>query len=482
MNGITLFAPELTVVATALVVLLIGLFLNTESKKVLGYLASAGLFASLVLTLMNLDANAVMYSGTLTVDALSQFFKIVFLIVALLVSVASIKYTENNEHVEEYFTLVLLAVVGMMMVASSNDLLVLFISFELASISTYALAGFERRNLKSLESAMKYFIIGALSSALMLFGISFVYGLAGTTNIPEIAQNSAMLVSSPLGIVSIVLLVAGFGFKIALVPFHMWAPDTYEGSPSVVSSLLAAGSKKMGFVAAFKVFMIALVALKTELTMAFAILSVITMTLGNVIALSQNSVKRMLAYSSVAQAGYISMAFVVMSPMAITGGLFYILSHGFMKAGAFLVTAVVGYMILSENREAENVDHLENFKGLAKRMPISAFSMMIFVFALAGIPLTAGYMSKFVLFSSTIEAGLVWLAVIAILNSAISLYYYARVVKYMYFYPAEGERVSEPLPYALTLIAAVVGVLILGFWPEPFIQWAMEAANVLIAT
>jgi NADH-quinone oxidoreductase subunit N len=316
----------------------------------------------------------------------------------------------------------------------------------------------------------------------MLFGISFVYGLAGTTNIPEIAQNSAMLVSSPLGIVSIVLLVAGFGFKIALVPFHMWAPDTYEGSPSVVSSLLAAGSKKMGFVAAFKVFMIALVALKTEWTMAFAILSVITMTLGNVIALSQNSVKRMLAYSSVAQAGYISMAFVVMSPMAITGGLFYILSHGFMKAGAFLVTAVVGYMILSENREAENVDHLENFKGLAKRMPISAFSMMIFVFALAGIPLTAGYMSKFVLFSSTIEAGLVWLAVIAILNSAISLYYYARVVKYMYFYPAEGERVSEPLPYALTLVAAVVGVLILGFWPEPFIQWAMEAAKVLIAT
>jgi NADH-quinone oxidoreductase subunit N len=461
---------------------MIGVFLNTESKKVLGYLASAGLAASLILTLMNLDANAVMYSGTLTVDALSQFFKIVFLIVALLVSVASIKYTENNEHVEEFFTLVLLAVVGMMMVASSNDLLVLFVSFELASISTYALAGFERRNLKSLESAMKYFIIGALSSALMLFGISFVYGLAGTTNIPEIAQNSAMLVSSPLGIVSIVLLVAGFGFKIALVPFHMWAPDTYEGSPSVVSSLLAAGSKKMGFVAAFKVFMIALVALKTEWTMAFAILSVITMTLGNVIALSQNSVKRMLAYSSVAQAGYISMAFVVMSPMAITGGLFYILSHGFMKAGAFLVTAVVGYMILSENREAENVDHLENFKGLAKRMPISAFSMMIFVFALAGIPLTAGYMSKFVLFSSTIEAGLVWLAVIAILNSAISLYYYARVVKYMYFYPAEGERVSEPLPYALTLVAAVVGVLILGFWPEPFIQWAMEAAKVLIAT
>ncbi|MGD9779985.1 NADH-quinone oxidoreductase subunit N, partial [Methanomethylovorans sp.] len=312
------------------------------------------------------------------------------------------------------------------------------------------------------------------------FGISFIYGATGTTSIPGVAANIDILLGSPMGLLSVVLMIAGLGFKIALVPFHMWAPDTYQGSPSVVSSLLAAGSKKMGFVAAFKVFMIALIALQAEWTTAFAVLAVITMTLGNVVALSQTSVKRMLAYSSVAQAGYITMAFVVMSKTALAGAILYALSHGFMKAGAFIATAAVVYMVLSEKKDSETPDDIDNFRGLGRRMPVTALCMTIFLFALAGIPLTAGYMSKFVLFASTIEAGLVWLAVIAILNSAISLFYYARVVKYMYFLPSDGEKIAEPMPYTFAMLIAVIFVLAIGFWSEPFLYWAMEAAKVLI--
>jgi NADH-quinone oxidoreductase subunit N len=480
MENYMLLAPEIILALVGLAILLTGLFIGTNNKNILGYIASAGLIAALYLTISNISVNETMFYGTITIDALSQFFKIVFISVSLLVTIASIKYTDGNKSADEFFTLLMFSTVGMMVVASANDLITLFVGFELASLSTYALAGFEKNNPKSIEAAMKYFIIGSLSSALMLFGISFVYGMTGTTSIPGIAENAGALAASPIGLIAVVMLIAGFGFKMALVPFHMWAPDTYQGAPTVISALLAAGSKKMGFVAAFRVLVIALAVLSPTWQTAFAALAIITMTLGNVVAISQTSVKRMLAYSSVAQAGYIAMAFAVMTPMALAGGVLYTLSHAFMKTGAFLVVAVVGYMVLSDNKNAKDIDHLDNFKGLAKRMPLTAFSMMVFVFALSGIPPTAGYMSKFILFSSTIESGLVWLAVIAILNSALSLYYYARIVKYMYFLPASGGKVSEPLPYAIAIILALAGVLVIGIWPEPFVYWAMEAAKVLM--
>ncbi|MDD2615163.1 MAG: F(420)H(2) dehydrogenase subunit N [Methanosarcina sp.] len=481
MENLMFLAPELAVVVTGLIVLLIGVFMSPQAKNVLGYLATLGVLAALVLTVQSFGTEATMFFGTLSIDALSQFFKLVFLAVSLMVSLASIKYNENSDHTEEFYALVLFATFGMMVVASANDLILLFCAFELASLATFALAGFEKRNARSLEGAMKYFIIGAISSALMLFGISYVYGATGTTSIPMIAANSALLIENPIGLVSVVLLIAGFGFKMALVPFHMWAPDTYQGSPSVVSALLAAGSKKMGFVAAFRVFILALAALQPDWQLAFTILAVVTMTFGNVIAVSQTSVKRMLAYSSLAQAGYIAMAFVVMTPMALTGGIFYTLAHAFMKAGAFIAAGAVVWMITSQKTGNLDVpDHLDSFRGLGKRMPLAALSMTVFVFALAGIPPTAGFMAKLVLFSSTIQAGMTWLAVIAILNSALSLFYYARLVRYMYFLPPEGKKIGMPFPYAAAILLAVAGVLAMGIWPEPFMQWAMDAAQVLI--
>lgn len=474
-------APELAVVATGLIVLLIGVFMSPQAKNVLGYLATLGVLAALVLTIQNFGTATTMFFGTLSIDALSQFFKLVFLAVSLIVSLASIKYNENSDHTEEFYALVLFATFGMMVVASANDLVLLFCAFELASLATFALAGFEKKNARSLEGAMKYFIIGAISSALMLFGISYVYGATGTTSIPMIAENATLLAENPIGLVAVVLLIAGFGFKMALVPFHMWAPDAYQGSPSVVSSLLAAGSKKMGFVAAFRVFIVALAVLQPDWQFAFTLLAVVTMTFGNVVAVSQTSVKRMLAYSSIAQAGYITMAFVVMTPMALTGGIFYTLAHAFMKAGAFIAAGAVVWMVSSQKTGNLDIpDHLDSFRGLGKRMPLAALSMTVFVFALAGIPPTAGFMAKLVLFSSTIQAGMTWLAVIAILNSALSLFYYARLVRYMYFLPPEGKKIGMPFPYAAALLLAVAGVLAMGIWSEPFMQWAMDAAQVLI--
>jgi NADH-quinone oxidoreductase subunit N len=481
MENLMFLAPELAVVATGLIVLLIGVFMSPQTKNMLGYLATLGVLAALALTIQSFGTEATMFFGTLSIDALSQFFKLVFLAVSLIVSLASIKYNENSDHTEEFYSLVLFATFGMMVVASANDLILLFCAFELASLATFALAGFEKRNARSLEGAMKYFIIGAISSALMLFGISYVYGATGTTSIPMIAENATLLAENPIGLVAVVPLIAGFGFKMALVPFHMWAPDAYQGSPSVVSSLLAAGSKKMGFVAAFRVFIVALAALQPDWQLAFTILAVVTMTFGNVVAVSQTSVKRMLAYSSLAQAGYIAMAFVVMTPMALTGGIFYTLAHAFMKAGAFIAAGAVVWMITSQKTGNLDIpDHLDSFRGLGKRMPLAALCMTVFVFALAGIPPTAGFMAKLVLFSSTIQAGMTWLAVIAILNSALSLFYYARLVRYMYFLPPEGKKIGMPFPYAAALLLAVAGVLAMGIWPEPFMQWAMDAAQVLI--
>ncbi len=483
-----LLAPEILLTIVGLAVVIMGLLMSDKSKNMLGYFSAAAVFVSLISVVLIKGTGSFFYNA-LVIDPLSQIFKLIFLIVSLMVVIASIHYFRDNRNQDEYYALLLLATVGMMVVASANDLLALFVGFELASMSTYVLAGFEKKNPASLEAALKYFIIGSLSSALMLFGMSFVYGITGTTNIPAIIEffnANTMMATSSLNIIAMIFLVAGFGFKMALVPFHMWAPDTYEGSPTVVSALLAAGSKKMGFVAAFRILVLALVAIRMDIQLAFAVLAVITMTYGNVVAISQRSIKRMLAYSSIAQAGYISLAFVVMTQMSIAGGVLLALGHALMKGGAFIAVALVGYMVLSDNKNAKNTDDLGNFAGLGKRAPITAFSLLVFFLALAGIPPSAGFIGKFVIFYSvTIEAiaqssnWLLFIVIIAILNSALSIYYYARVIKYMYVMPPSGDKIKEPALYVIAILLAVIGTIGIGIYPEPFINMAMDAAKVL---
>jgi len=491
------YAPlwgEALLTALAVLILLLGAMMK-NGGKLPGYLSLAGLVAALGLVASNLFiAPTLFFFDTISVDPLSQFFKAVFLIVSLLVVIASLsKYTGKGA--DEYFALLLFATVGMMIVSSSVDLVTLFVGFELASLSTYAMAAFDKTK-KNLEAAMKYFIYGSVSSAFMLFGFSLLYGMTGSTRLADIAAASVESFGAAT-LVALLFVIAGFAFKMALVPFHMWAPDTYEGAPALVSALLAAGSKKMGFAAAFRVLLIALVAMRVEWYLAFAILAAVTMTLGNLAACWQNNVRRILAYSSIAQAGYIAIAFVVVGAaygdapvnvlnlgmfpadqLGIAGALLLILGHALMKTGAFIGSAQVASMV--SRSDAEDPDDISNYAGLASRAPVTAFCMLIFMFALAGIPPTAGYIGKFVLFSSAIYSGLVWLAVLAILNSALSLVYYLRIISYMYLKEPAGPKIAESKGYMAALVLTMLGVVYIGVFPDQFINWALQAATVLL--
>jgi proton-translocating NADH-quinone oxidoreductase chain N len=481
--------PEALLTILAVLIVLLGSLIK-KGGKLTGYLSLIGLVAALgmVSTTIMIPKPEIFFFDTISVDGLSQFFKAVFLIVSLLVVIASLSKYINVPGGDEFYALLLMATVGMMVVASSIDLVSLFVGFELASLSTYGLAAFDKSR-KNLEAAMKYFIFGSVSSALMLFGFSLLYGMAGTTKIASIAT-IALGTMSPAIVVALIFVIAGFAFKMALVPFHMWAPDTYEGAPPLVSALLAAGSKKMGFAAAFRVIIVALIAVRMEWYLAFAILAAITMTLGNLVACWQNNVRRILAYSSIAQAGYISIAVVVVGAAAnlpnsqsiaqigIAGGLLLILAHALMKTGAFIGTAQVASGIAKD--EKTDPDDISNYAGLGRRAPVTAFCMMVFMFALAGIPPTAGFVGKFVLFSSAIYAGLVWLAALAIFNSALSLYYYLRIINYMYLKEPAGPKIAESRGYAVALILTMLAVFWVGLLPQGFVNWAMQAAMVLL--
>ncbi|HQF16609.1 MAG: F(420)H(2) dehydrogenase subunit N [Methanosaeta sp. PtaB.Bin039] len=475
---------------TTLGLLVIAIGIATKGRSgIVGIISLIGLVASLGLVL-TAKTGTIFFYETISVDGFSQFFKAVFIVVSLLVVIAAMSKYNGRKGGDEFFGLLLLATVGMMVVSSAIDIVTLFVGFELASLSTYALAGFDKSR-KNLEAAMKYFLFGSVSSAFMLFGFSLLYGMTGSTRIAEIAS-VALADFSPAVLVALIFVIAGFAFKMALVPFHMWAPDTYEGAPPLVSALLAAGSKKMGFAAAFRILFVALVALRFEWYMAFAILAAVTMTLGNLVACWQNNVRRILAYSSIAQAGYIAIAVVVVGAGAgmstpdgysvpqfgLAGALLLILGHALMKTGAFIGTAQVADMVGKSGDT--DPDDISNYAGLYKRAPITALCMAIFMLALAGIPPSAGYIGKFVLFGSAIYAGLVWLAVLAILNSALSLYYYLRIISYMYLKDPNGGRISEPKGYVLSLLVTLIGVLWIGLAPQGFIDWAIQAAAVLL--
>jgi NADH-quinone oxidoreductase subunit N len=470
--------PEILVALTALAVLLLDLFAGRE-RRVVASVSLLGLVVALLATLQTYGMRESLYGGSFLVDGFSFFFKIIFLSVALLVVLASVTDRVREGADGEFLLLLLLATLGMMVVSSAGDLLTLFLGIEMASLSTYVLAGFRKDKVTS-EAAMKYFVMGALSSAMILFGISLLYGVTGELNLLEIARvlPGALKVYPilPVAWLAMVLLIAGFGFKMAVVPFHMWAPDTYQGAPTTVTAFLAAGSKKMGFAAAFRIFPVALLALRLDWSLVFALLAVATMTLGNVVALSQTNIKRMLAYSSIGHAGYVLVGLAALSQLGLAAGLFHILTHAFMKGGAFLAVALLSYRAVGEE--------ITDYIGLGKRAPLTAFALLLFLLSLIGIPPLAGFWSKFFLVASAVNAGgwMIWIAGILLLNSALSLFYYARIIKFMYIDRVETELIPirEPLPILLALFLAALAVVLIGVFPETFLTLAFEAASSLL--
>ena len=485
-GDLTAIAPMIILIIAALI--LPAVHLLAKKRTVTWAVALVFVIVSLVINVLMLTDN---YVGSaldlVNYNAYSGLMILLFQIVlflAVLVSNASVETTRL--HVGAYYSLLIGATIGMMFVAESSDLLTIFVGVELTSISSYAMVSMKRNDPRAAESAVKYVIIGGMSTALTIYGISMLYGLTGTTEIAAIAAQTQLEGINLMFGIALVSMIAGYGFKIAAVPFHMWAPDVYEGASTPVSLFLATGSKKMGLSVFFQIFLVMFVTGSScaaiageEVQYLFAIIAAFTMTIGNVVAIAQNNIKRMLAYSSIAQAGYILIVMSVMNEYALSAGLFHMFTHVFMKGGAFLI---VGALICAGIGEK-----ISDYRGLAKKAPFLAFAMMLFLFSLAGIPPLAGFTSKFFLFSSAIgsvdgvTSQWVWLAFVAILNSAISLYYYARVVKAMYVEKGDNtDKIKIPAPFLAGIVICVVAVIVLGVYPQLIFDFCESAAAALL--
>ena len=479
---VTYILPQAIVLIAALLAPLLH-FATKDGKIVAGAsFAIIAISAILVMIMMHTVTYGTAF-GMFEFDPFSSLMMLLFMAVAFLNIMVSPVHVETTKHAGEYYSLIAAIVAGMMFAASATSLLAIFIGVEVVSISSYALVALKKNDPRASEAAVKYLIIGAFSSAHTLLGMSMIYGVTGTLNIEAIGAKVAVMGANWAFILGCIGMIAGYGFKIAAVPFHSWAPDVYEGASTPVSGFLATASKKMGFAVLFKIFFALFVIGSTgvftlEFQYVFAIIAAITMTVGNLVAISQSNIKRMLAYSSVAQAGYIMIALAVMSQYATTGALFHMFTHVVMKGGAFIMVAALITAGLGEK--------IEDYKGLAKRAPLLAAAMMLFLFSLAGIPPLAGFTSKFVLFSGAIfvdgavSMQWMWLAFIAVINSAISLYYYARVVKTMYIEkPTCDDKLVVPAPFMVAIALCVVGVIVLGVYPELLLDLCAKAAAVL---
>ena len=466
-----LLSPELIVAALAILLVALDLVLaNQKAKSLLPFVAVLGLVppTALVVALANRAESS--FYGTFVVDGLASFFKVLFLLSAALLILASTDYVRRRTPYQgEFYASVLLATLGMMLLASAQELLTLYVALELTSIGLYVLVGLLKKDAASAEAALKYLLLGVLSSAALLYGVALVYGVTATTYLPEIARR---LTLSPLSVVALTLILAGFGFKVAAVPFHMWVPDVYQGAPTPTTAFLAIASKAAGFVVLLRVFATALAPLGEVYPTLFAVLAAATMTLGNLGALRQTNVKRLMGYSSIAQAGYALMALAALSAATSASLVFFLLAYALTNLGAFAVIIHVSDRLQS--------DELAEYRGLARRAPTLALALALCLVSLVGLPPLAGFWSKFYLFLSVFSQGQVPLVVLALLNTALAAYYYLKVVHAMYLAAAPKETpLAANYPLHATLAAATLAVLVLGFIPDRFIHLAATATSSL---
>jgi NADH-quinone oxidoreductase subunit N len=470
-------APETLVVATVLVVLVADLValrgLELRFRRIIAALIACVGCVAAIGWMVVLPEQANLFEGTLVVEPLTQFVKIAVLVLAIFTILISIE-TDFTSHVAEYFGLVLLAAVGMMFLVSSEDVLMIFISLELTSLSLYILTAFNKRNLKSAEAALKYFLFGGMSAAFTLFGLSLLYGLSGSTNLGQIAAALKGRGLDPLLAVAIVMTVIGFGFKVAAVPFHLWAPDAYEGAPAPSAAFIASGSKVASFFIFAKVMMLGFAgaegsgawrAYAPGWVPVIAVVAAASMVLGNLTAIVQTSVRRLLAYSAIAHAGYMLLGVLSHGGASLAALVYYAVTYGLTTLGAFGVVSVV--------QQQAGGDAMSDFRGLSRRAPILALCMMIFMLSLAGIPPLAGFFGKFYIFASALSGGqknlgLLWLVILAIVMSAISLYYYLQVLKQIYVAEPEETQKSSPPPILSQVVLALLAfaVLLLGCAPN----------------
>jgi NADH-quinone oxidoreductase subunit N len=486
-SDLRLIAPELILTVCACVALVMEVILPYRKSKLTAYFSLIGIalaFVSLALQIGNLAPTDGFY-GMVRIDGFALLFKAIFLISAALAIGISTRFLDiEGEQHGEYYSLILFATVGMMFIACGYDLISLYISLELMALTFYVLVAFTKREKKSNEAAMKYFLLGAFSSGILLYGMSLIYGIAGSTNIGEIGTNLADVVTRinasapgtdqaiiglrPLLLLGMIALGAGLFFKVAAVPFHMWAPDVYEGAPTSVTAFLSTGSKAASFALYARIFSEALPAMRADWAPLLGLVAAITIMVGNWAAVTQENSKRLLAYSSISNAGYLLLALIANNLYGYIGLIVYLLVYTLMNMGAFGV-------IISLRRRGIIGDNVDDLTGLGQKAPLMAAMMAIFMLSLGGLPMTGGFIGKYFLFGGIIQRGATdgknwyyWLAGWAILNTVVSFYYYVRFIKVMYL----GDRIADNKPLALspalvlTLILCVVGIIAIGIVPD----------------
>ena len=477
-----LLAPEITLAVSAVAVILLDLVVRR--KGALAVVSVIGLLAAMAFAVGLWDKVGVTaLNDMLVVDRFSLFFQLFFPAVALLVVLASTDYASRFSRFQgEYYALILLATTGMMFLASTGELISIYISLELMSLSLYALTGF-LRDPKSGEAGLKYLLLGAMSSAVLLYGLALTYGITGTTHLGAVAaavRGMGSAADNPALLMAVVFIIVGFGFKIASVPFQMWVPDVYEGAPTPITAFLSVASKAAGFAVLVRLFTAAFPApewLSQDWGMVFAVLAAVTMTLGNIVALVQINIKRLLGYSSIAHAGYIMLGLAALGAaggggLGQSGVLFYVAAYGITNLGAFIAIIAISHHLDS--------DLISGYAGMSRRSPLLAAALALSLVSLTGLPVTAGFWAKIYIFNAAVQEGLLWLVVVAVLNSVISAYYYLRIVKTMYLEdPPTEERVPSSAPVNAALVVCSIGVLYIGFLPYAVLRLA-EAATLLL--
>jgi NADH-quinone oxidoreductase subunit N len=490
--NLTLIAPELIVGVAGVVVMMVDAFARRGQRWITGSLSIAALIAAALASIwlwVAWQGPRSAFNGMIVLDELRLSFTLIFVIVSLLtILIAAVWIDIEKLPAGEFHALLLFATCGMMLMASAGDLVIVFLGLEILSIATYVLAGFRRTDVRSNESSLKYFILGSFASAFLLYGIALIYGatatetLPGTTNIATIAGRLNQSLYPPLLLAGVAMLLVGFGFKIATAPFHVWTPDVYEGAPTPVTAFMAAGPKAAGFASFMRVFLFGFPIATAVSTAgyahrswlgALAVMAALTMSIGNVVAIVQDNVKRMLAYSSIAHAGYALVGFVAAGAAtnpeernaALTSVAFYLLAYAVMNMGAFAIVTLIA-------RGNDRDNQVEDYNGLGFLSPVLAFSLSLFLLSLLGMPLTAGFMGKLMVFSSAMRQGYVWLVVIGVLNSAVSAYYYLRLIIVMFFRErtASWDAPRVPASAALALVITIAGVLYLGLFPGRLIS------------
>lgn len=470
-NHLYAILPEILLLVLAFLILIIDLAFRPSRRNLLGWITALGLAVILIVTLLFCrpdGSGALIFGGTLHYDWPAFSFTVIILFAAMIVSLLSIDVLGIGNQ-GEYYALLLVATIGMVLMSAAADLIMIFLAIETASIPLYLLAGYLRGSDLSTESGLKYFLFGAAASAVMAYGFSLLYGFTGTTNLYAIAEVIGSGEASVYLIGAVIFLIlVGLAFKVAIVPFHFWAPDVYEGAPTPITAYISTASKAAGFIILVRVMLIAFPSLSTGWTAVLAALSIATMTLGNLLAIPQHNIKRLLAYSSIAHAGYALIGLAALSLLGTASLIFYLLAYVVTNLAAFAVVILFSHTTGS--------DEISDYAGLSRRSPGLALALMVALLSLAGMPPLAGFVAKFYVFASAVQSQLIWLAFIGVINAIVGLYYYLTVLKVVYLYRSEEEdkSISIPSSYAIALVTCTALIVLIGVMSGPWMDWALE--------